>query len=461
MAGLGLSAQPFAAWFTSPVWYMVAIAIMVIVFWKQWRILILAAAIAGALVGLCRGSGDSLARNIYQPLLGKDIELSGVVMEDPDLDKQGATTLRLTSISFASKKLPGPLWVTVKKEGIKRSDTVTVKGKLSPGFGNFVASMYRAEVVKIERAEIGDIALRARDSFAEQVRKGIDEPAASLGLGYLLGQRRALPPDLDEALKIAGLTHIVVASGYNLTILVRAMRRLFQKYSRYLTVFLAGLLVVCFMFVTGFSPSMTRAGLVAGLALAAWYYGRKFHPMTLIAFAAMVTGMIEPSSVWGNLGWQLSFAAFFGVMVIAPLLQAYFFGDDKPKMFRQILGETIAAQIATAPLILLAFGQISVVAVVANALVLPLVPLAMMLTFITGLVGYSLPGFVELAGLPAQWLLDYMVAVAKTTASVPWAQASMEIQLVGFTLLYTCIIAGCLYMQRATGYKLRAGSIVE
>jgi competence protein ComEC len=224
---------------------------------------------------------------------------------------------------------------------------------------------------------------------------------------------------------------------------------------------LSGLLVIGFIAVTGLSPSMTRAGLVAGLALASWYYGRKFHPVTLLLFAAAVTGLADPSYVWGNLGWQLSFAAFAGVMVLAPLGQAYFYGDAKPGWVRQVLGETISAQIATAPLILYSFGQISNVAVIANLLVLPLVPLAMALTFAAGIAGLVLPMATAIVALPAQWLLDYMVFVTMQTAGVSWAQTEYELPLWGMLASFAAIIAACWWMWRATGLKLRQQNIIE
>ena len=460
--GLGLSVLPLFAIFYSYVWLMVAGLLFAFVLWRQWRWLLVLALLAGMFVGLACGTTDISERSVYMKLVGKQVEVTGRVSEDPDIGKRGETLLRIGDVQVLDRALPGSVWVaTNEKNTIQRSDIVTVKGLARDGFGSFGMSMYRAEIVNVKRPTPGDVALHVRDDFGEKVRLGIHEPAASLGMGYLAGQRRSLPPDLDEALRLAGLTHIVVASGYNLTILVRMMKRLFEKRSRYLTVFMSLLLVGSFVAVTGASPSMTRAGLIAVLALAAWYFGRKFHPVTLLVFAAAVTGLIEPSYVWGNLGWQLSFAAFGGVMIVAPLLQAYFFGDKKPGFIRQVLGETVSAQIVTAPLILLAFGTISNVAVLANLLVLPLVPLAMLLTFITGLVGYIVPGFAHIAGLPAQWLLDYMVWVTQTTAGVSWAQTEFALPVWGLIVSYIVIIAACWWMQRATKYRLRETSIVD
>ena len=151
------------------------------------------------------------------------------------------------------------------------------------------------------------------------MREVVKEPQASLGIGFLTGQRSTLPDSLDEQLRIVGLTHIVVASGYNLTILVRFARRLFVRYSKYWATVSASVMICGFVLVTGFSPSMSRAALVTGLSLAAWYYGRKIHPLVLLLFAAAITVLINPSFLWGDIGWALSFTAFAGVMLLAPL----------------------------------------------------------------------------------------------------------------------------------------------
>lgn len=460
--GLALSVIDSSWLFASWQWLVTGVLLFLFTWWKHWRWLLAVALLAGLLIGLSRGASDIDARTAYDPLFESVQTIRGTVAEDVDRGKRGEYVARISNVVVRDVAMPAQLWVSYESvQQVKRSDILTLRGTLSDGFGSFAASMHRAEVLKVERPMPGDVALAVRDNFGEKVRLGIDEPSASLGMGYLTGQRRSLPEDLDNALKIAGLTHIVVASGYNLTILVRAMKRLFEKRSRYLTVFLSSLLILGFIAVTGLSPSMSRAGLVAGLSLAAWYFGRKFHPVTLLLFAAALTGLINPSYVWGNLGWQLSFAAFAGVMILAPLGQAYFFGSAKPGWLRQILGETISAQIATAPLLLYSFGAISNVAVIANALVLPLVPLAMLLTFFAGIVGYILPGIVAVVALPAQRLLDYMVFVATKTAGLSWAQTEYQLSLVGLVTSFAVLAAVCVYMWRATGYRLRDSNIIE
>jgi competence protein ComEC len=306
----------------------------------------------------------------------------------------------------------------------------------------------------------GDLARRVRDWFGGLVRQVIGEPEVDLGMGYLMGQRRSLPDSLVEVLKITGLTHIVVASGYNLTVLVRFSRRLFIRVSRFAALFLALVLIISFIMVTGVSPSMLRAGLVSVLSLLAWYYGRKFHPINLLILVATTTLLLSPSYIF-DLGWLLSFGSFVGVMIFAPLLGAYFFGKKKLNFLVQILFETVCAQLLVLPILIYFFGQVSVVSVVANILVLPTIPITMLLTFLAGvfvLVAFPLG---QLLGWLASIVLHYHLVVMEYFGSLEWAMMPASLHVVGVVVCYVGLIVVGVYLSRATGYKLRSVNVVE
>lgn len=427
------------------------------------RFMLIGAILAGMCFGLWRGGAGQADLRLVSQLYDTHVRLVGRVAEDVDTDSRNLLVVKLKDITMDGRTLPGEMWVTVASKGadLRRSDHVEIDGRLTPGFGNYSGTMMGATLIRATREEPGDVALEARDGFADRVREAVDEPAASLGIGYLLGQKSALPAPLVEALSVVGLTHIVVASGYNLTILVRFTRRLLAKVSKFLASFAGLSLVGGFIAITGASPSMVRAGLVAGLAMLAWYYGRKFHPVTLLLFVGAVTVMADPSYAWGNLGWALSFAAFAGVMIVAPLLQAYFYGNDTPPFLAQLLGETVSAQLATAPIILAAFGQFSNIAVLSNLIILPFIPLAMALTFAAGVGAFFLPAAAHIFGWPAEQLLAAMIWVIERSADVSWAQSEFTFPLWAVVLWYGAVAALCLYVKWRTGYRLREASIVE
>ena len=441
----------------------VSIALIILVFWKKIIILIPVLLIGGIIFGFWRGSISQNELDLFKPYYGKVISIKGIVKDDVDTDASNQSVIRLDEIVTNNSHIAGILWITTASEAdIKRGDELLLRGNLREGFGNFAGVIYRADIDKITHPIPGDVARVVRDWFADGIRRAISDPEASLGIGFLVGQRRALPADLVLALQMVGLTHVVVASGYNLTILVRLARRALIKVSKYLSTLSAFIMIFSFIAITGLSPSMARAGLVASLSLLAWYYGRQFHPLVLLSFAIAVTVLINPSYAWGDLGWQLSFAAFAGVMIVAPLAQRYFFGDKKPGVVAQILGETVSAQIVTAPIIIMAFNQLSNVSIVSNLLILPFVPLAMLLVFIAGVGSITLPGLSWLICLPASWLLKYMIKVIEYLASLPWAVTSnVHLQTWWVVAYYFVIIGVCLYMWRKTKYNLREVNLVE
>lgn len=420
------------------------------------------AVLAGLILGLVRGSTSLQLYNEYQQFYGEEVLVTGVVAEDTSLDASGKQKIKLKNVTVNDTELNGTIWISASDQSeIKRSDNLKVTGYLNEGFGNFPASIFQAEVVNLTRTKHADIALEVRDWFSQGVREVINEPEASLGLGFLTGQNSTLPEDLSNNLRLLGLTHIVVASGYNLTILVRFCRRGFSKISKYWATMSSLFLISGFVLVTGFSPSMNRAALITGLSIIAWHYGRRIHPVVLLSFAAGLTAFINPGYVWGDLGWYLSFAAFAGVIILAPLIYHYFWGDKKkPGSLHQILLETISAQIMTAPIIALAFSQFAPLALPANLLVLIFIPAAMIATFIAGVSGLLSFG-IEAFSLPAKLILSYITLVVDKLSLLPIALAEIDFKISYLIISYTLILLAILYMWRRTKHDFLRTSVVE
>ena len=113
--------------------------------------------------------------------------------------------------------------------------------------------------------------------------------------------------------------------------------------------------------------------------------------------------------LWKNLQFSLAkIAETAYTKIMKMLLHNYFFGGKEPGTFRQILIETLSAQIATLPLLMMSFGVVSNVALIANMLILPFVPLAMLLTFASGILS-AVPMIGAAIALPTTWLLSYMI----------------------------------------------------
>lgn len=418
----------------------------------------------GILLGLARGGDLQMDLQKYEPFIGRTITIAGVIAEDPSLAAEGEQRLRLRAVTIDDHKLPGIVWVsTFETAEFKRSDLVVLRGTLSEGFGNLPASMWRAQLVSADRPAYADLPRQTRDIFAEQgAQRAIPEPEVDLGMGFLTGQKSALPPDLDEQLRLLGLTHVVVASGYNLTILVRFARGLLARRSKYLALASSLLMIAAFIGVTGASPSMSRAGLVAVLSLLAWYVGRNIHPVALLLIAAGSTAFVQPSYVWGDLGWLLSFLSFAGVMLLAPLIRDYFFAAKTGNNWIvRILVETMSAQLMTLPLIVYVFGQYSPYALFANLLILPLVPLAMLLTFAGGLLALASAPLASIFGFPATVVLKYMTSAVEWMARLPGVATELTVALPVALFGYAVLLVIGLYLWRSTRHNFRRDNIID
>ena len=193
-------------------------------------------AASSLLIGTSYGSAHIGQRSAYEGMVGNTVSVRGRVREDPSKSTSGSTSLQLDTVVVNGVDMPGSVFLSVRSvRDVKRGDIIEGSGEAKEGFANFPVSFSLARLDKVERSAYGDIGRVVRDWFADKVRQSVPEPQASLGIGFLTGQKSALPSDLADALKIAGLTHIVVASGYNLTILVRMARKALLKVSKFLS----------------------------------------------------------------------------------------------------------------------------------------------------------------------------------------------------------------------------------
>lgn len=260
-----------------------------------------------------------------------------------------------------------------------------------------------------------NLILGVRDWFSDRVGNVLPEREAALGKSYLLGVKTGLDKELSENLKKVGLTHIVVASGAHLSILVEIARKIFGRLSRFSGLLFSVLFILFFMAMVGFTPSILRAGIMAILTLVSWYGGRKIKAWRIILMVAAFTLILEPTFI-SSLSWLLSFASYIGIMILGPRLTEFFYGEKKPGFFASVILTTIAATLMTLPITLYYFGQVSIISVVANLLILPTLPYAMGLTFLTGVFS-GVPAIQTVASFLTTKMLDFHILVVEFLSS--------------------------------------------
>lgn len=412
ISGLALCLALATFWSTSPLWLVAALLFIIFSLMLPRRWLVLPVFLAGALLGNFRIAPELTSRAYFSQLVGQEVTITGQITEDPDASS-GQIVLRLKSLHLGQSPdlLSGTLYVQLSgcSSELLRSDTVTLRGELNAGFGTFVASLYRPELLAVDRAIPGDLFAVIKQNFAASVHNYIASPAADLGLGYLMGLKNGLSKDFSQALQTVGMTHVVVASGAHLGIIVGLTKKLFGRLSRFAELLSALLMIAAFTLVVGFTASMTRAALVTSLTLLFGYVGRRFTSLRLLILVAALTLSFSPLFLL-NLGWQLSFASFFGLLVVLPRLTRQFYGGKTPPWLANMLLTSLATSLVCAPILIYNYGLISLLSFVANLIILPTLPYIMLGVFLTGVTSF-LPFLATLFARLATLLLDLHFAV--------------------------------------------------
>lgn len=299
----------------------------------------------------------------------------------------------------------------------ERSDKITLRGVLKEGFGNYSGSMYRPEIIEHSKPSPPDLALKIREWFSGNIRGLFGADESALALGYMVGDKALMTEELTQSLRTAGLSHMVVTSGFHLSILAEFVKRIFGKISRAAIVIGTTVLVFVFMAITGFGASMLRAGLMCLLNLYAWYFGRKFHPGRLLLYVAAITLLINPSNIT-SVGWQLSFAAFAGIMFVSPVLTKFLYGNHSPGFIMSSLIASISAQLLCLPLGVYYFGMFSAVGIFVCLIIAPTIATAMLLILLSGTI------FAGIAPM-AEMLIRIHLALIKWVAGIPWASMNI------------------------------------
>ncbi len=222
-----------------------------------------------------------------------------------------------------------------------------------------------------------------REKWVGILQKTLPEPMASLAAGILLGVKGQMPSDFYQALVSTGTLHIVAASGFNVSVVLTILMRVMLTVASRGIAILSGIMgVILYVVIAGASPSIVRAGIMGSLTIIAYYFGRSAEARRLLWISGGIMLLVNPLLIF-DIGFQLSFVATAGLLYLEPLFKKL----PTNKFLANYLYPTLAASIATLPVIWWHFGRVSWISPLVNILVLPVVPLIMGMSALTLLGG--------------------------------------------------------------------------
>ncbi|MFZ5826663.1 MAG: DNA internalization-related competence protein ComEC/Rec2 [Bacillota bacterium] len=372
---------------------------------------------------------------------GERITLTGTVVSEPEVRPPNR-------VSYVVETGSGRVYLTQRGgRAPGYGERVEAKGRLdrpvgprTPGGYDQAAYLARQGVyLVLETGEVrlqgpGDLDPLRRAAVATRLRlegvlhRALPAREAALLAGLLFGSRSELPDDIKESFRQTGVFHLLAVSGGNVAMLIIPLLALLRR---------AGMgvrgasatavpVVIFFVFLTGASPSVMRAGLMAVLVLLGDVLERERDALNTLGVACALLLVWSPGLLF-DLGFQLSAGATLGILLFARRIEAWLSPRLQPLVGPWVgaqlamgLSATFAAQVMVEPLSLHQFGALSLIAPLANLLVL---------LFVGWLVPVGLVVVVAgLAWAPAAWLLK-PVAVAGLTPLIYAVKAMATIPL--------------------------------
>jgi competence protein ComEC len=271
-------------------------------------------------------------------------------------------------------------------------------------------------------------------AFLSNLNRVLGEPYSALAGGLVVGEKSSLGKGLIDDFRRAGLIHIVVLSGYNITIVADSIRKVLSFLPRTVGLVSGGSSIILFGILVGGGATVVRSCIMALIAILAQLIYRDYTVSRALTLAAYLMVIQNPYIVLYDPSFQLSFLSTLGLILFASPIERRLASLPYPLHFffpkkwgiRSLVASTLATQITVLPLLLHMMGQISLVGIFVNILVLPCIPVTMLFVSLTGFLGF-VSYYVSLGcAVCAHLLLSYELFMVGFFAHLPYAVATLH-----------------------------------
>lgn len=290
-----------------------------------------------------------------------------------------------------------------------------------------------------------------------QISLALPEPQAGLLTGILLGNERGISPELADDFSRVGASHIIAISGFNMVIVSAIVMRFFESIfrDRKAPAILAGVIVIAvYTIFVGANLAVVRAAMMSSLLVIAQAFDRKTYVPASLAFVTLLLSIAIPSVIQ-DVGFQLSFLAVFGLSTFADPMSQWFrsllergLPSSTANLIHTFLNEplivSLAAQIATLPLIVLYFGRFSIVSLVVNVLIVPMQTILLVLGMVAVGVTFLSPAIGSILYWIDMFFLSWSIEVVRRFAQLPFADAALNIDSRLIQALYVSLFGGAI-----------------
>jgi competence protein ComEC len=378
--------------------------------------------------------------------INETVEVEGVVSEEPD-ERENSIRLIADLSKSGEVKIHGKvLVITGLYPKFKYGDRIKLKGKIERpknfesdvgkefDYISYLAKdgigyeMFLPKIAVVSRGNgnfVKEKLFALKEIFTGKLNQLIPQPESALLGGLLIGEKQSLGKELQNDFRTAGIIHIVVLSGYNITIVADSIMKLVSFLPKYLSVVLGSLSIILFGIMTGGSATVVRSCIMSLLIIIAKANGRVYQVTRALFIAGFLMILQNPKILVFDPSFQLSFMATFGLIFLSPVVGDHLF-PEKKFFLKEIIVSALTTQIFLLPLFLYSTGNLSIDALPVNLLVLCFIPITMFFGFFAEVLSFISRVIASPFSYIAYSLLHYEISVVEFFSHLPFASVQIK-----------------------------------
>lgn len=374
---------------------------------------------------------------------------TGVVVSEPERRDADTRFVVKTNTGLPAQAGEKVLVSTDILSPVEYGDEVQLIGKAQRPSGDYAKYLAKDDIfytmsfakVRVVSSGHGNAVIRVlleiKGAFVQKMKSILPEPESSLLAGLVVSGKQALSKDILEEFRRAGVVHIVVLSGYNITIIAEFFLLLFGFLGTRRAAGASAAGVILFTLMSGATATVVRAAIMVLLLLLGKILVRKGAAPRILLFTAVLMLMQNPKILVFDPSFQLSFLAMLALIYGVPIVEKYLTKVPEKYGFRTLVATTLATQAVVLPYLLYNMGNFSTVFLLSNLLILLVIPFTMLIGFVATLLAFVSTILAWPLAFISHLLLEWILLVAHYLGNLSFAQVQIEnFPLWGTLLLY-------------------------
>lgn len=398
--------------------------------------------------------------NVYEDFLNTHIQFVGTIESDPVQQKYGQTFMARPVNMTQNILLKAP------RGNYFYGDEIYAQGLLRPiqnkndfdyadylKIKNVYAQMNSGNIFVLSTNNGNPFIyyiLQFKHFLFEQINASLSKDLSPIMIAFISGEKNLLSSDQLDFFKNTGSIHLIAVSGFKLTLLLISIDY-FKKYFGRKTVWINFCVILTYLVFANFAAAVLRAAIMNSIYIYCKQNGRRYNQLAILTMTAIILVEFNPLILKYDIGFLLSFLGIAGIVILSPPIN-FALRFIPENYFKEIFISTFAAQLATFPLQLIFFKEISLISPLANILTLPLLTPTIILGYLC-----AVPYLRLAAAILASMALNYVYSILNFLSTIPYTHFAIAINQIELIIIY--VIEIVLYLLVLKILKKRAASV--